>query len=68
MPYDITYIWNLKYDPNEFLYKTETDSYIKSKLMVTKRGSGGEEGGSRSLGEQIQTTRYKINKQQGLTV
>ena len=36
--------------------------------MVSKRGSGGEEGGSRSLGEQIQTTRYKIIKQQGLTV
>ena len=47
-PYDITYIWNLKYDTNEFLYKTETDSYIKSKLMVTKRGSGGgREGGIR---------------------
>ena len=26
IPYDITYIWNLKYDTNEPIYKTETDS------------------------------------------
>ena len=26
IPYDITYMWNLKYDTNELLYKTETDS------------------------------------------
>ena len=25
-PYDITYMWNLKYDTNELIYKTETDS------------------------------------------
>ena len=24
--YDITYVWNLKYDTNELIYKTETDS------------------------------------------
>ena len=26
IPYNITYIWNLKYDPNEPIYKTETAS------------------------------------------
>ena len=26
IPYDITYMWNLKYDTNEPFYKTETDS------------------------------------------
>ena len=26
IPYDITYLWNVKYDTNEFMYKTETDS------------------------------------------
>ena len=25
-PYDITYVWNLKYDTNEPIYETETDS------------------------------------------
>ena len=28
IPYDITYIWNLKYDTNEHIYETETDSQI----------------------------------------
>ena len=26
IPYDTIYIWNLKYDTNEPIYKTETDS------------------------------------------
>ena len=26
IPYDITYMWNLKYDTNEPTYETETDS------------------------------------------
>ena len=26
IPYDITYMWNLKYSTNEPIYKTETDS------------------------------------------
>ena len=41
IPYDITYMWNLKYDTNEFTYKTETDSQtLKTKLWLLK----GEEG------------------------
>ena len=26
IPYDITYMWNLIYDKNELIYKTEMDS------------------------------------------
>ena len=26
IPYDITYMWNLKYDANELIYITEIDS------------------------------------------
>ena len=26
IPYDITYMWNLKYDINEPIYETQTDS------------------------------------------
>ena len=26
IPYDITYIWSLKYDTNEPIYKADTDS------------------------------------------
>ena len=39
-------MWNLKYDTNELIYKTETDSDIETdienKLMVTKGEGGGE--------------------------
>ena len=28
IPYDITYMWNLKNNTNESIYKTETDSQI----------------------------------------
>ena len=34
--YDIIYEWNLKNNTNESIYKTETDSQIEHKLMVTK--------------------------------
>ena len=27
IPYDITYMWNLKYDTNEPIYETETESW-----------------------------------------
>ena len=33
--YDITYMWNLKYDTNELIYKTDTDSDIENKPVVT---------------------------------
>ena len=26
IPYDFTYMWNLKYDTKKLIYKTETDS------------------------------------------
>ena len=26
IPYDIAYMWTLKYDTNELIYETETDS------------------------------------------
>ena len=26
IPYDITYMWDLKYDTDELIYETETDS------------------------------------------
>ena len=33
---DITFMWNLKCDTYELIYKTETDSQTENKLMVTK--------------------------------
>ena len=41
MSYDITYMWNLKYDTNEFIYKTEIDSQIyRTDLWLPRVGMG----------------------------
>ena len=41
MPYDITCMQNLKYDINEFIYKTETDSQRKQTWLPKGKGEGG---------------------------
>ena len=45
IPYDITYMWSLKYGTNEHIYKTEIDSDIENRLVAAKgrRGGGREE-------------------------
>ena len=40
IPYDITYMWNLKYGTNEPIYKTNRLTDIENRLVVTN----GEEG------------------------
>ena len=42
IPYDITYMWNLKYATNEPIYETATDSqiYVEKRLVVAE-GEGG---------------------------
>ena len=49
IPYDITYMWNLKYDTDELIYKTETDSDMENRPVVAK-GAGVGEGWIGSLG------------------
>ena len=44
MPYDITYMWNLKYDTNEQIYKIETDSQTERTDLWLPMGRGMEEG------------------------
>ena len=44
--YDVTYMWNLKYDANELVYKLDTSS---------RTG----EGGVRAWDQQIQTSMYR---------
>ena len=39
MPGDITYMWNQKYDTNEPIYKTETDSWTENR-QVFAHGEG----------------------------
>ena len=35
-PYDITYVWNLKYKTNEPIYETEMGQQIEKRLVVAK--------------------------------
>ena len=44
IPYDITYMWNLKYDTNELIYKTETDLHTQKTNLWLPKGKGGGEG------------------------
>ena len=44
MSYDITYMWNLKNDTNELIYKTEIDSQtLKTHLWLPKGKGGGRD-------------------------
>ena len=42
--YDITYMWNLKNDINELIYKTETDSQTLKTNLGLPKGKCGWEG------------------------
>ena len=44
MPYDITYMRNLKYGTNEPIYKTETDSWTRRTDLWLPRGTEWEAG------------------------
>ena len=48
IPYDINYIWNIKYDTNKPIYKT--DSQTENRLVVLGRGRGMRKGRIESLG------------------
>ena len=50
IPYDIIYMWNRKYDTNELIYETETDSQTQKTDLWLPRGRGVGEGWSGSLG------------------
>ena len=43
VPYNIIYMWNLKYDTNELTYETETDSQTQRTDVLLPRGWWGEE-------------------------
>ena len=50
IPCDITYVWNLKYDTNEHIYETETDSQMLRADLWLPRGRRVGEGRIGSLG------------------
>ena len=57
IPYDITYMWNLKYDTNERIYKTETNLWLPKGKREGRDKSG-------AWDEHTHTTVYKIGNQQ----
>ena len=40
IPYDITYVWNIKYDTNELNYETELNSQLQRTDLRFPRESG----------------------------
>ena len=50
MPYDVTYMWNLKDGTNEPIYQIETDSQTQRTDLWLPRGRGVGEVWIRSLG------------------
>ena len=48
MPYDITYMWNLKYDTKQYIFETETDFTDRESRLMVAKGVG--EGWIESLG------------------
>ena len=63
IPYNITYMWNLNYDTNEPIYRTETDS----ETQRTDCGCQGEEekewDGLGVWSQQIQTITFIMDGQ-----
>ena len=60
-------MWNLKYDTDELIYETETESQTQRTDFWLPRGVG--EGWIGSLGLAVaKTIIYRIDKQQGPTV
>ena len=63
IPYDIIYMWNLKYNTNELIYETETDSQTqKTDVWLLKGGMDWEFGISRCK------LLYRKDKQTGPTI
>ena len=60
-------MWNLKYDTNEPIYETETDSQTQRTDLWLPRWRLGE-GWIGVWGQQMQTIIYKMDKKQSPTV
>ena len=61
-------MWSLKYNTNEHIYETETDSQTENRLVIaTGEGARGRKGLG-IWGWQMQTIMYRMDKQQGPTI
>ena len=63
IPCHIIYMWNLKNDTNEPIYKTETDSQTQRTDLWLPWGRGKGMGWIGVWTQQMQTIIFKMNKQ-----
>ena len=63
MPYDITYMWNVKYDTNETNFKTETDSQTQRTDLRLPKGGRWEKSGVQVWDQQMKTIIQSMDKQ-----
>ena len=61
-------MWNLKYDTNELIYKTETDSQTQRTDLGLPGVGGWRRDGLGVWDQQMQTIICRMDKQQGPTV
>ena len=61
IPHDITYMWNLKYDTDEPVYETETESYVENRPGVARMEGGRTEW-------EIGVIMYRMVKEHSLTL
>ena len=61
-------MWNLKNDTNELIYKTEADLQTQKTNLSLPKGKGGGRDKLGVLYQQMQTTTYRMDKQQGPTI
>ena len=61
-------MWNLKYDANELIYETETDSQTEKTDLWLPRGRGRERDGLGIWAWQMKTITFRVDKQQGPAV
>ena len=50
IPYDITYVWNLKYNTSKLIYEKEADSQTQKTNLQLPKGKCVREGQIRRLG------------------
>ena len=55
IPYDITYVWNLKCDTNELIHETNRLTDVENRLVVAKG-----EGGEREMDWEFEISRCKL--------
>ena len=61
-------MWNLKYDINEFIYETETNSQTQRTDLFQWGGRGWRRDGVGVWDQQMQIIIYRMDKQQGPTI